>query len=496
MDPNQTQATELLIRRRRSAIMAADVAGYSRLMGSDEDNTLKRLDAARRIMDSRIAQHGGRIANTAGDSVIAEFMAPAAAVRCAVEVQAALRQRNRALLPPDQLQFRIGINYGEVVANRADLLGDNVNVAARIENLAPPGGVLISESMHEQVYGRMDLTFRSLGEQELKNISRRIVVYEVVQDGVAAPATTPPAARTAAAKPASSPRGRGPLLALLGLLVLAALAGIAYLATGGQWPLQQAAVPTPQPPAPGTLTPQPLAPQPSAPALHDVARLTTEAAAALAGFPCARLRATIAADGGIAVAGYVGSAADGDAAVARLAALPGAAAVTRDIAVLPAPLCSLLSLLPADAVLRRDDPAAPRLAVGGNGGVYRVGESLLITATATTAFDGHLYVLYVDAEGQYVAHLLPNDLRADSRVAAGQQVTIGDMPAEIDRYRIEPPLGTNMVLVLSTRGPLYDGARPKLEKTAEFLPELQRMLGALGPRDLRAAWGMVTFVER
>ena len=493
MDPNQTQATELLIRRRRSAIMAADVAGYSRLMGSDEDNTLKRLDAARRIMDSRIAQHGGRIANTAGDSVIAEFMQATAAVRCAVEVQAALRQRNRSLPPPDQLQFRIGINYGEVIANRADLLGDHVNVAARIENLAPPGGVLISESMHEQVYGRMDLTFRSLGEQELKNISRRIVVYEVVQEGVAAPATAPPAARTTVAKPASSPRRRGPILALLGLVLLAALGGIAYLVAGGQWPAQQAAVPTPEPPAPEPLATEP---QPPAPALNEVARLTTEAAAALVGFPCARLRATVAADGGIAVAGYVASAADGDAAVARLAALPGAAAVTRDIAVLPAPLCSLLSLLPADAVLRRDDPAAPRLAVGGTAGVYRVGESLLIKATATTAFDGHLYVLYVDAEGQYVAHLLPNDLRADSRMAAGQQVTIGDMAAEIERYRIEPPLGANMILVLSTRSPLYDGARPKLEKTAEFLPELQRMLGALGPRDLHAAWGMVTFVER
>jgi len=185
MDPKQTttQITQLLIRRRRSAILAADVAGYSALMGTDEERTLKRLDAARSIMDARIAQHGGRIANTAGDSVIAEFPNAVAAVRCAVEVQTALRQRNAGQPPDERMQFRIGINYGEVMANRADLLGDNVNVAARIENLAEPGGVLISASAHEQVYGRLEVGFRPLGEQALKNIGRKVVVYEVLLDG-------------------------------------------------------------------------------------------------------------------------------------------------------------------------------------------------------------------------------------------------------------------------------------------------------------------------
>ncbi|MGH6930405.1 MAG: adenylate/guanylate cyclase domain-containing protein, partial [Dongiaceae bacterium] len=187
MDPTQTQVTELLIRRRRSAILAADVAGYSRLMGTNEEQTMKRLDAARTIMDSRIRQHGGRIANTAGDSVIAEFNNPVDAVRCAVEVQTALRQRNAGQKTEERLQFRIGINYGEVMANRADLLGDHVNVAARIENLAQPGGILISESMHEQVYGRINVAFRSLGQQVLKNIDRRIVVFEVMLGVVVEP---------------------------------------------------------------------------------------------------------------------------------------------------------------------------------------------------------------------------------------------------------------------------------------------------------------------
>lgn len=235
MDPKQpTQITQLLIRRRRSAILAADVAGYSALMGTDEERTLKRLDAARSIMDSRIQQYGGRIANTAGDSVIAEFPKAVAAVRCAVEVQNALRQRNAGLPPAERLQFRIGINYGEVMANRADLLGDNVNVAARIENLAQPGGVLISASAHEQVYGRIEVGFRPLGEQVLKNINRKVVVYEVLLAGDAKAATgkSLPPRSAAGARPAPPPgraRGAWPLVAALGLVVLLAIAAIAYL---------------------------------------------------------------------------------------------------------------------------------------------------------------------------------------------------------------------------------------------------------------------------
>jgi class 3 adenylate cyclase len=244
MDP-QTQITQLLIRRRRAAILAADVAGYSRLMGANEEQTLKRLDAARTIMDSRIRQHGGRIANTAGDSVIAEFASAVAAVRCAVEVQTALGQRNAAVPPADRLQFRIGINYGEVMANRADLLGDNVNVAARIENLAQPGGILVSESVHEQVFGRAAVAFRSLGPQALKNIERRVAVFEIMQNAAApalsvssgrpAPAAARPAAAPVRAAPVRAEPAPGsrawPLVTALGLVVLLALGAIAYLVT-------------------------------------------------------------------------------------------------------------------------------------------------------------------------------------------------------------------------------------------------------------------------
>jgi class 3 adenylate cyclase len=228
MNPTQTQITQLLIRRRRAAILAADVAGYSRLMGANEEQTLKRLDAARTIMDSRIRQHGGRIANTAGDSVIAEFATAAAAVRCAVEVQTALHRRNAGVTPEERLQFRIGINYGEVMANRADLLGDNVNVAARIENLAQPGGILVSQSVREQVYGRIALGFRPLGEQALKNINRKVAVFEVMLgDGTAPEAKTLP--RTAPRSPPPAGRRPWPLVAVFVLVVILALGAIAYL---------------------------------------------------------------------------------------------------------------------------------------------------------------------------------------------------------------------------------------------------------------------------
>jgi len=501
MDPKQTttQITQLLIRRRRSAILAADVAGYSALMGADEERTLKRLDAARSVMDARILQHGGRIANTAGDSVIAEFPKAEAAVRCAVEVQTALRQRNAGLAPAERLQFRIGINYGEVMANRADLLGDNVNVAARIENLAEPGGVLISESTHEQVYGRVEVSFRPLGEQILKNINRRVVVYEVMLPGAgsAAMANKPAAARstpttrsgtaragTARAGTARSGRATSPaagarpawlLVAALGFVVLLAIGAIAYLVMTQLLPAR------PRAPAASTSSSAapaaPVAAQPQA-AGADLARLTADANAALAGFGCARLRAAVAAPAAIAVSGYVGADADAKAAVARLAALPGAGPVTPRIAVMPPPLCQVLDAVPAPAVLAANDAAAPGLAVGGANGVYRDGDSLLVSVTAPSAYDGYLYVDYVDGQEKIVAHLLPNDLRPDNHVIAGQQIVIGKMPQEIARYGFRPPYGTNLVIVLSTRRPLFDAPVSKWSELAQFLPKFAQALQA------------------
>jgi len=496
MDPNQTttQITQLLIRRRRSAILAADVAGYSALMGTDEERTLKRLDAARSIMDSRIAQHGGRIANTAGDSVIAEFPNAAAAVRCAVEVQTTLRQRNAGLPPPERLQFRIGINYGEVMANRADLLGDNVNVAARIENLANPGGVFISQSAYEQVYGRLEVGFRALGEQALKNISRKVVVYEVLLDGddkaaakspgAARPGVSRPGAARRPARAAPLPRQRSawPLVAGLGFLVLVAIGVIVYLVA------TQLMHARPRPPAE---TAAPAAPAASAPAAAgpDLARLTADANAALDGLSCARLQATVTAPAAIAVRGYVGAEADAQAAVARLAALPGAGPVTPAIAVLPAPLCIALDAVPAKLVLAANDALAPQLAVGGDHGVYHDGEHLLVTVTAPTTGDGFLYVGYLDSGWKMMVHLLPNDLRSDNRVAAGQQVVIGQMPAEAARYTFAKPYATNLAIAIFTRTPLFDAPLSKVSELNQFLPKLAQALQ--GQPDAHIAYATV-----
>ena len=498
MDPKQTttQITQLLIRRRRSAILAADVAGYSALMGTDEERTLKRLDAARSIMDSRIVQHGGRIANTAGDSVIAEFPNAVAAVRCAVEVQTTLRQRYAAQPPSERLQFRIGINYGEVMANRADLLGDNVNVAARIENLANPGGVFISESAYEQVYGRIEVGFRPLGEQALKNISRKVVVYEVLLDGepqtsAKSSAGKPAASGRAAARPAGSGRAQRaappparrvwPLVAAFGLVVLAAVGAIAYLVMTQLLPARPPASPAASAPA--------AAPPAPAAAAPDQTRLAAAANTALAGFACARLQATVTPPAAIAIAGYVGDAAAVQAALARVSALPGAGPVTQQVAVLPPPLCSALDAVPAKLALAANDALAPQLAVGGDRGLYHDGDHLLVTVTAPSTADGYLYVGYVDGGEKQVVHLLPNDLRSDNHVIAGQQVVIGKMPQERARYGFQKPYGANLIIVVASPQPLFDAPLSKVSELTQFLPKLTRALQA--QPDARLAYATV-----
>jgi class 3 adenylate cyclase len=168
------------IRRRLAAILAADVAGYSRLMGLDEEGTTRQLIDARKVMDDLIAHHGGRIANTAGDSVIAEFESSVEAVRCALDIQEAMRSRNRETLADRRVQFRIGINVGDVIARDGDLLGDGVNVASRIEGLAEPGGICLSGEVHDQIEGKLTLTCVPMGKKSLKNIRRPVRTYRIV----------------------------------------------------------------------------------------------------------------------------------------------------------------------------------------------------------------------------------------------------------------------------------------------------------------------------
>jgi len=166
--------------RRLAAILAADVAGYSRLMGADEEGTLERLKALRgELLDPKIAEHRGRIVKTTGDGLLVEFASVVDAVRCAVAVQRAMPERNTGVGTDSRIELRIGINLGDVIVEGDDLYGDGVNIAARIEALADAGGVFVSNSVHEHVRDRLPFVFEDLGEQQVKNIARPVRVYRV-----------------------------------------------------------------------------------------------------------------------------------------------------------------------------------------------------------------------------------------------------------------------------------------------------------------------------
>lgn len=175
------------MQRRLAAIVALDVAGYSRLVGADEEGTLARLRAHRRdLLDPLIEDHGGRIANTAGDSLLLEFASAVEATRFALDVQRGMAGRNAEVPPERRIRFRIGLNVGDVIVDGADLLGDGVNVAARLEGLAEPGAICLSRAVRDQVRDRMDLSLVDMGEVAVKNIRRPVRVFHLaVGDGPA-----------------------------------------------------------------------------------------------------------------------------------------------------------------------------------------------------------------------------------------------------------------------------------------------------------------------
>jgi len=175
--------------RRLAAILAADVAGYSRLIGADESSTLERLRALRGdLLGPKIAEHRGRLVKTTGDGLLVEFASVVDALRCAVEIQREITERNATVPSNNRIEFRIGINMGDIVVEDGDIFGDGVNIAARLEGLAKPGGICVSARVREDAAGRLDLTFDDLGEQQLKNIARPIRVYRVAPTPAAAPA--------------------------------------------------------------------------------------------------------------------------------------------------------------------------------------------------------------------------------------------------------------------------------------------------------------------
>lgn len=260
------------MKRKIAAIFAADIAGYSRLVAEDEEETLRRLASYREVVDDFIAKAGGRIFNTAGDAVLAEFPSAVDAVRCAIDIQESLRTRNMAYPPSRQMSFRIGITIGDVVERDGDLLGDGVNIAARLEGLAEVGGICVSRAVHEQVANKLSVQFADIGAQEVKNIPTPVHAYMVAMRREDGSYATPQIKKVAKAAPA--PNWMWPLVVGIVSIVAIGVGGFLYftklettkapaIAATSPAPTQpQAAAAAPSPsPAMAAKTPMPMPPQ-------------------------------------------------------------------------------------------------------------------------------------------------------------------------------------------------------------------------------------------
>jgi class 3 adenylate cyclase len=268
--------------RKIAAIFAADVAGYSKLVAEDEEETLRRLASYRAVMDDFIQRAGGRIFNTAGDAVLAEFSSAVEAVRCAIDIQESLRTRNLAYPASRAMSFRIGITIGDVVERNGDLLGDGVNIAARLEGIAPVGGICISRSVHEQVANKLSVQFADIGEQQVKNIPTPVHAYKF---DLRPDDTRNEAAVKAAMKPV--PRAPWILPVALGApLAAIAVAAVAYVAMVRSFAPPVVSPAGAPPAAPVAVVAPPSAPAPAAalspsappaPVLHKAEALVPEA---------------------------------------------------------------------------------------------------------------------------------------------------------------------------------------------------------------------------
>lgn len=269
--------TEPDLVRRLTTIMDIDVVGFSTMSSRDEEHALALLTARMGTAQALVRQHRGRVFKLTGDGLLAEFASPVEAVRAALEIQEAMRAANDPAPPADQMVLRIGVNLGDVVESGDDLMGDAVNVAARLESIAPAGGICVSAAVYEQIQGKLTLGAEDLGDQHVKNIPRAIHAYRLTLDGAPMPAA-PVVAHAPA--PAAPPRPAGRLAA-----ILAGAAVVAGLALGGTWWLHQAAPPAAPTSAPArqasaTPTPSPMAPPPSpSPAPPPALPPTTAAAA-------------------------------------------------------------------------------------------------------------------------------------------------------------------------------------------------------------------------
>ena len=203
------------VERKLAAIFAADVAGYSALMGRDEVGTLRTLTAYRVIIDRLIASHRGRIFNTAGDSLVADFASAVDAVQCAVAVQDAIAKENADRPAGEQMRFRIGVHVGDIMVQGDNLFGDAVNIAARLEALAAPGGICVSRVVRDQIRDKLPYRFEDMGEQSVKNITRPVRAYAVsTKTGVLPPSVV------ASVEPAVKEVSKPPIVPRLSIVVL------------------------------------------------------------------------------------------------------------------------------------------------------------------------------------------------------------------------------------------------------------------------------------
>ena len=181
--------------RRLTTVLATDVVSYSKMTGRNEEHTIRLVRQRFATVTTFVQQHDGRVFNTAGDALLAEFASPVEAVRCAIEVQEAMRTANQLADEADRLQLRIGINLGDVIVSGSDLLGDGVNIAARLESLAPAGGICVSASVYDQLVGKLTLGAEDLGNQQVKNIERPIRAYRLTAEGAPPVIASPPPVR-------------------------------------------------------------------------------------------------------------------------------------------------------------------------------------------------------------------------------------------------------------------------------------------------------------